>query len=34
MDYKKEIAKQKLGFAMLNACCVSTDSDMYGRTEK
>ena len=22
MDYKKEIAAQKLGFTMLNACCV------------
>ena len=30
MDYKKEIAKQKLGFTMLNACCVSTDLGMYG----
>ena len=34
MDYKKEIAKQKLGFTMLNACCVSTDFDMYGCIEK
>ena len=34
MDYKKEIAKQKLGFTMLNACCVSTDLDMYGCIEK
>ena len=30
MDYKKEIAKQKLGFTMLNACCVSTEVWMYG----
>ena len=30
MDYKKEIAKQKLGFTMLNACCVSTDLGMHG----
>ena len=29
MDYKQEIAKQKLGFTMLNACCVVwTDSGM------
>ena len=34
MDYKKEIQKQKLGFTMLNACCVSTNSDMCGCTEK
>ena len=34
MDYKKEIAKQKLGFTKLNACCVSTDVGMYGCMEK
>ena len=34
MDYKKEIAKQKLGFTMLNARCVSTDLGMYGCMEK
>ena len=34
MHYKKEIAKQKLGFTMLNACCVSTDVGMYGCMEK
>ena len=34
MDYKKEIAKQNLGFTMLNACCVSTDLGMYGCMEK
>ena len=34
MDYKKEIAKQKLGFTMLNACCVSMDLGMYGCMEK
>ena len=34
MDYKKEITKQKLGFTMLNACCVSTDLGMYGCIEK
>ena len=34
MDHKKEIAKQKLGFTMLNACCVSTDLSMYGCMEK
>ena len=34
MDYKKQIAKQKLGFTMLNACCVSTDLGKYGCMEK
>ena len=34
MHYKKEIAKQKLGFTMLNACCVSTDVGIYGCMEK
>ena len=34
MDYKKELAKQKLGFTMLNACCVSMDLGMYGCMEK
>ena len=34
MDYEQEIAMQKLAFTMLNACCVSTDSDMYGCMEK
>ena len=34
MDYKKEIAKPKACFSMLSACCVSTDSDMYGCIEK
>ena len=34
MDYKKELAKQKLGFTMLNACCVSMDLGMYGCIEK
>ena len=31
---QEEIAKQKLGFTMLNACCVSTDLGMYGCMEK
>ena len=34
MDYKKELAKQKLGFTVLNACCVSTDLGMYECMEK
>ena len=34
MDFKKEIAKQKFGFTMLNACCVSKDLGMYGCMEK
>ena len=34
MDYKKEIAKQKLEYTMLNASCVSTDLGMYGCMEK
>ena len=34
MEYKKQISKQKLGFTMLNACCMSTDLGMYGCMEK